>query len=186
MMASVGGIQPRYTTPVANPYRNGATPLPAPRPTASPSNNPGAYDIYRLVPSQDHQSRLFRFGIDSPGKLRFWGGGPIRRFFSSMFTGIPNNVMKAYAQEADLMRIPGTTADAARLLYEVGIRSPLELGQYAGDDIGSKIQRGALYAAIIAKSIELAANEGRAYSPPTFDDLGRIAMGARGLNPGVT
>ena len=140
----------------------------------------------RLVPSQDHQSRLFRWGISSPGSVRFWGGGPIRRALSGLLTGIPSQVMKAYAQEADLMRAPGLQADTARLLFEVGIRSPLELAQYSGDDIGAKIQRGALFAAIMAKSIELAANEGRAYTPPGFEELGQVANGSRGLAPGVT
>jgi hypothetical protein len=188
MMARIGTVgQPQYVPPVVV-SRDGApqSPPPQPAPSNYGSYNNGAWEVSRLVPNQDHQARLFRWGINSPGKLRFWGGGPVRRFLSGLFTGIPDQVMKAYAMEADLMRCGRMQADWARLLFEVGVRSPLELGQYAGDDIGAKIQRGALFAAVAAKSIELAANEGRAYSPPSFDDLGQVAMAARGLAPGVT
>lgn len=187
MMARVGSVgQTPYVPPVAR-VTDGAPPAKTP-PAAANYNGAGngAWEVSRLVPSQDHQSRLFRWGINSPGKLRFWGGGAIRRFLSGMFTGIPDQVMKAYAQEADLMRAGRMQADWARLLFEVGIRSPLELAQYSGDDLGAKIQRGALFAAVAAKSIELAANEGRAYSVPSFDELGEVANASRGLAPGVT
>ncbi len=189
MMARVGAVgQNQYIPPV--PYAGGTTAPPATRPAPNPngygSYDSGAWEVSRLVPNQDHQARLFRAGINSPGKLRFWGGGPIRRFFTGIFTGLPDQALRAYAMEGDLMRAAGMQADWARLLFEVGIRSPLELAQYAGEDIGSKIQRGALFAAIAAKAIELAANEGRAYSPPGFDELGQVAMASRGLTPGVS
>jgi len=173
-------------TPVVRTNTDGAAPpVTAPAPTSSAYDN-GAWAVSRLVPNQDHQAKLFRWGINSPGKLRFWGGGPIRRSLVGMFTGIPSQVLRAYAQEGDLCRVQGVQPDAARLLFEVGIRSPLELAQYSGDDIGAKIQRGALFAAIAAKAIELAANEGRAYTPPSFDELGIAANYARGMAPGVT
>ncbi|MBM3271428.1 MAG: DUF4332 domain-containing protein [Candidatus Sericytochromatia bacterium] len=189
MMARVGAVgQTQYVPPI--PYAGGQAAPPATQPPPSSTNyggqGNGAWELSRLVPNQDHQARLFRAGINSPGKMRFWGGGPIRRFFTGMFTGIPDQVLKAYAQESDLCRIPSMQADWARLLFEVGIRSPLELAQYAGEDIGAKIQRGALFAAMAAKAIELAASEGRGYSPPSFEELGRVAHTARGMTPGVT
>lgn len=188
MMARVGSVgSTPYVPPVVR-TTDGAPPTSPP--PATPTNysgyDNGAWEVSRLVPSQDHQARLFRWGINSPGKLRFWGGGAIRRFLSGLFTGIPDQVMKAYAQEADLMKARGMQADWARLLFECGIRSPLQLAQFAGDDMGAKIQRGMLFAQVAAKAIELAANEGRAYAVPSFEELGYVAMESRGLAPGVT
>lgn len=187
-MANVGTVsQVPNLRPVGRPERDGFA---GTEQNINPENqggySHGAWEISRLVPNYDHQARLFRWGLNTPSKVRFWGGGPIRRFLSALATGIPNQVMKAYAMESDLMRVPAMQADWARLLFEVGVRSPVELAQYGGDDIAAKIQRGVLFASLAAKSIELAANEGRVYSPPTFDELGQAAHHSRGIGPGVT
>ncbi|MBI6546643.1 MAG: DUF4332 domain-containing protein [Cyanobacteria bacterium NC_groundwater_1444_Ag_S-0.65um_54_12] len=142
--------------------------------------------LYRIIPNQQHVYKLIGRGMGTPSKLLFWNAGPIRRFFSSLFTGIPAPLLRMYAHQADLLRVPGMQADWARLLFEVGIRNPSELEQYAGNGIGSKIQRGALYGILTAKAIELAATEGRSYSPPSLEDLVQIASYSRGVGKKVS
>jgi hypothetical protein len=101
MIAPVGQT-PHFAPPTI--ARDGAPSQSAPPAQANYYNgySNGAWEVSRLVPNQDHQARLFRWGINNPGKLRFWGGGPVRRFFTGMFTGIPDRVLRAYAQEGDM------------------------------------------------------------------------------------
>ena len=150
-----------------------------------PASQQGVYDMSRLVGNMDHLSRLFGMGIKSPGAMRFWGGGPIRRFIASVFTGVPKENLRQYAQMADLMRVPGVKADYARLLHAVGISNPVQLAQYGGTDLGATIQRGVLFATMTAKSIELAANESKSYELPSLDELANISNAARGVTIGV-
>ncbi|MEB3298184.1 MAG: DUF4332 domain-containing protein [Candidatus Sericytochromatia bacterium] len=145
----------------------------------------GVYDMSRLVGNLEHLSKLFGMGIKGPGAMRFWGGGPIRRFITSVLTGVPRENLRQYAQMADLMRVPGTKADYARILHAVGITNPVQLAQYGGSDLGATIQRGVLFASMTAKSIELAVNESKSFELPTMDELARISTAARGVTIGV-
>ncbi|MEB3237777.1 MAG: DUF4332 domain-containing protein [Candidatus Sericytochromatia bacterium] len=178
-----GGIQPAMA---AQPVVAAQSTVPVQvQQQVDPASQQGVYDMSRLVGNLDHLSKLFGMGIKGPGAMRFWGGGPIRRFFTSLLTGVPKESLRQYAQMADLMRVPGTKADYARILHAVGITNPVQLAQYGGSDLGATIQRGVLFATMTAKSIELAVNESKSFELPTMDELARISTAARGVTIGV-
>lgn len=178
-----GGIQPAVA---AQPFVAAqSTPPVQVQQQVDPASQQGVYDMSRLVGNLDHLSKLFGMGIKGPGAMRFWGGGPIRRFIASLLTGVPKENLRQYAQMADLMRVPGTKADYARIMHAVGITNPVQLAQYGGNDLGATIQRGVLFATMTAKSIELAVNESKSFELPTMDELARISTAARGVTIGV-
>jgi hypothetical protein len=178
-----GGIQPAVS---AQPFVAAqSTPPVQVQQQVDPASQQGVYDMSRLVGNLDHLSKLFGMGIKGPGAMRFWGGGPIRRFITSLLTGVPKENLRQYAQMADLMRVPGTKADYARIMHAVGITNPIQLAQYGGNDLGATIQRGVLFATMTAKSIELAVNESKSFELPTMDELARISTAARGVTIGV-
>jgi hypothetical protein len=50
------------------------------------------------------------------GGIGFWCGGPLRRAFTSMVTGIPNDRLNALAVRDKFMSLPGMRPDWARVL----------------------------------------------------------------------
>jgi|GEM_PF-3551205 len=137
--------------------------------------------VVDLVPNQDHLARLSKIGLKSPGGLSFWTAGSFRRFLVSALTGISQQDLVRYGQRADLMRIPEMKPKAAYVLENMGIKGPGDLAQYRGDDIAAKVQRGILYATVVAKSIELSANEGRIYEAPSHSQFEKLVAASVGL-----
>lgn len=180
-MQLVGNTAPAYYSAprvqsVAPPPARTATP---PRAAAAPASVSGP--IVDLVPNQDHLSRLSRIGLASPGRLSFWAAGGFRRMLVSMVTGVSQQDLLRYGQRADLMRVPNMPAQAAYLMENMGIKGPADLAQYRGDDVAAKVQRGILYATLIAKAVEVSANEGRVYNTPSFSQFEALVAGSVGL-----
>ena len=187
-MASVGRMAPiSIAAPVVRVQSSTQAAQPAPAPVAAQGNSSmGAADMYNLVPNQNDLSHLFSWGISTPSRMAFWGGGAIRRFFVSLVTGIPGTALKAYAQEASLCSVPGMRSDWAAELYQVGIAGPMELSMYGGSGIAASIQQGTLFAQVAAKAIEMSANTGRPYDPPGPSDIANIAQAAVGMSDSVS
>lgn len=182
---SIGSVRPAtvYRPTAARPVAAGGptTVTPAPVQSASQGAHSGSQQVVDLVGNQNHVAGLFKMGINTPGKLRFWAGGGLRRFFASIFTGVPQSELIKYGQRADLMRVPDMRPQWARLLHEAGIKSPAQLANYGGKDVGTQIQRGILYGTLVAKAIELSGEEGRIFEPPGYDRLEKLAQHSVGL-----
>ena len=149
----------------------------------------GAANLYlmnRLIGNEQDQRKLRMWGSGNPFMLRFSTGGPIRRSITSFLTGIPADRLVVYGQMADMMRIRGMSPDAAHLLVRSGVRSPGDLSRYSGSGFGQDIQRGVLFAALTAKAFEIAANEGRSYTPPSMQDLATLSQSAIGLGSSIS
>lgn len=159
----------------------GTAPAQQQAPVQAAQSDANLYLMSRLIGNEEDLGRLNRWGLASPGMLRFAAGGGFRRAIASFLTGLPAEKLINYGQMADMMRINGMQPDWAHLIVSAGIKSPGELSRYAGGDIGSQIQRGIIYAAMAAKAIEVAANNGRAYSVPSFDQFGQLAQAGTGL-----
>lgn len=159
----------------------GETPTVQQTPVQATQSDANLYLMSRLIGNEADLGRLNRWGLASPGMLRFAAGGGIRRAIASFLTGLPAEKLINYGQMADMMRINGMQPDWAHLIVQSGVKSPGELSRYAGSDIGSQIQRGIIYAALAAKAIEVAASNGRAYSVPSFDQLGQLCQAGTGL-----
>ncbi len=187
-MASVGRMASiSIASPVVKVQSTAPATTQAQAPVAAQSNVAmGAADMYNLVPNENDLSHLFNWGISTPSRMAFWGGGAIRRFFVSLVTGIPSTALKAYAQEASLCSVPGMRSDWAAELYQVGIAGPMELSMFGGSGIGASIQQGTLFAQVAAKAIELSANTGRPYDPPGPSDIANIARAAVGMSDSVS
>ena len=187
-MASVGRMASiSIASPVVKVQSTAPATTQAQAPVAAQSNVAmGAADMYNLVPNENDLSHLFSWGISTPSRMAFWGGGAIRRFFVSLVTGIPSTALKAYAQEASLCSVPGMRSDWAAELYQVGIAGPMELSMFGGSGIGASIQQGTLFAQVAAKAIELSANTGRPYDPPGPSDIANIARAAVGMSDSVS
>lgn len=170
------------TAQVRRVQAGGGTAEPTQQPPAqSAQSDANLYLMNRLIGNEQDLGRLNRWGLASPGMLRFAAGGGIRRAIASFLTGLPADKLIKYGQMADMMRINGMQPDWAHLIVEAGVKSPGELSRYAGSDIGSQIQRGIVYAALAAKAIEVAANDGRAYSVPSFNEFAQMCQGGTGL-----
>lgn len=154
---------------------------PAPAPASAPTAAAVSREVADMVPNQDHLSRLSKVGLSSASRLSFWTAGSVRRFLVSAFTGIPQQDLVRYGQRADLMRIPQMAPKVAYILENMGVKGPADLAQYRGDDFAVKIQRGILYATVVAKAIELSANEGRVYEPPSHSQLEALVEASVGL-----
>ncbi len=148
---------------------------------STPAATAVAGSVIDLVPNQDHLSRLSKVGLSSPSRLAFWTAGAFRRFLVSALTGVDAQNLTRYGQRADLMRIPDMKPQAAYVLENMGVKGPADLAQYRGDDFAAKVQRGIFYATLIAKSVELSANEGRVYQSPSFTQLEALVAGSVGL-----
>ncbi len=159
----------------------GVTAAPQQAPVQAAQSDANLYLMSRLIGNEQDLGRLNRWGLASPGMMRFAAGGGFRRAIASFLTGIPQESLVKYGQMADMMRINGMQPDWAHLIVQSGVKSPGELSRYAGSDIGAQIQRGIVYAALAAKAIEIAANQGRTYSVPSFDQLGALAQAGTGL-----
>lgn len=167
--------------PVRRVQAGGGTPPTAQTAVQPAQSDAKLYMMSRLIGNEEDLGRLNRWGLASPGMLRFAAGGGFRRAIASFLTGLPAEKLITYGQMADMMRINGMQPDWAHLIVQSGVKSPGELSRYAGNDIGSQIQRGIIFAALAAKAIEVAANNGRAYSVPSFDQLGQLCQGGTGL-----
>lgn len=187
-MASIGRVAP--VSVAAAPVKVQSTPQATSSPPspvgAQSSNQMGAADMYNLVVNPNDLSHLFSWGINTPSRMAFWGGGGIRRFLVSLVTGIPSTTLMAYAQEADLCKVPGMQSQWAAELYQCGIRGPMELAQYGGSGIGSQVQQGILFAQVAAKAIEMSANTGRVFDPPGPSDIANLAYAAQGMADSVS
>jgi hypothetical protein len=150
-----------------------SAPAPAPAAVSGP--------VVDLVPNQDHLSRLSKIGLASPGRLSFWTAGSFRRMIVSALTGVSQQDLARYGQRADLMRIPNMKPRVAYVMENMGLKGPADLAQYRGDDVAAKVQRGILYATVVAKSVELSANEGRIYEAPSYSQLEALVAGSVGL-----
>lgn len=139
----------------------------------------------RIIENPQDLGGLNRWGLASPGMLRFAAGGSIRRAIASFLTGVPTDRLIVYGQMADMMRINGMQPDWANLLVNSGIPSPAELSRYSGSDIAATVQRGILLGTLTAKSLEKAMTYGRAYSVPDFSTLGLLAQNAIGLGSSI-
>lgn len=178
------GAMPRLasTAPARRVQAGGGTgPAAQPNTVQPAQSDANLYLMNRLIGNEQDLGRLNRWGLASPGMLRFAAGGGFRRAIASFLTGIPTENLVRYGQMADMMRINGMQPDWAHLIVDSGVRSPGELSRYAGSDIGAQIQRGIVYAALAAKAIEAAANDGRAYSVPSFDQFAQMCQGGTGL-----
>lgn len=176
---ALAAYQARPATRVA---AGGGTVPAAPTPTtAQPASNANLYLMSRLLGNEQDLGALNRWGMASPGMLRFMAGGGMRRTLASWLTGIPAERLVPYGQMADLMRVNGMQPDWAHLLVRTGTRSPAELSRYAGNDIGAQIQRGIIMATVAAKAIETAANTGISYSVPSMNDIAGLAQNSMGL-----
>ncbi len=155
----------------------------APRPAAASAPAPAAVTgpVVDLVPNQDHLARLSKIGLKSPGALSFWTAGSFRRFLVGALTGVSQQDLVRYGQRADLLRIPDMKPKVAYVLENMGIKGPADLAQYRGDDLAAKVQRGILYATVLAKSVELSANEGRVYEAPSHSQLESLVAKSVGL-----
>lgn len=158
--------------------------------TASASSTPKAASasaaavtgpVADMVPNQDHLARLSKVGLTSPGRLSFWTAGSFRRMIVSALTGVSQQDLVRYGQRADLMRIPEMKPKVAYVLENMGIKGPADLAQYRGDDFAAKVQRGILYATVVAKAVEISANEGRVYEAPSHSQLEKLVAGSVGL-----
>jgi predicted flap endonuclease-1-like 5' DNA nuclease len=159
-----------------------ATPTAAQAPTApAPAAAAVSGPVVDLVPNQDHLARFSKIGLTSPGRLSFWTAGSFRRFLVSALTGISKEDLTRYGQRADLMRIPEMKPKVAYVLSNMGITGPADLAQYRGDDLAAKVQRGILYATVLAKSVELSANEGRIYEAPSHSQFEKLVADSVGL-----
>ncbi len=159
-----------------------ATPNAAPAPAASaPAAAAVTGPVVDMVPNQDHLARLGKIGLTSPGRLSFWTAGSFRRFLVSALTGVSQQDLTRYGQRADLMRIPEMKPKTAYVLSNMGINGPADLAQYRGDDLAAKVQRGILYATVLAKSVELSANEGRVYEAPSHTQFEALVAASVGL-----
>lgn len=176
---------PAYTRvqSVATPAAAQATAQAASKPPAAASFSASAIsaDVADMIPNQDHLARFNRIGLTTPGRLSFWTAGAFRRFLVSALTGISQQDLVRYGQRADLMRIPEMRGKTAYILENMGIKGPADLAQYRGDDFAIKVQRGVLYATVVAKAIELSANEGRVYEAPSLSQLERLIENSVGL-----
>lgn len=176
-MQSVGIAAPSYrpaprVLSVATPPAAQAT-APAPAAVSGP--------VVDLVPNQDHLARLNKIGLTSPGRLSFWTAGSVRRFLVSALTGLSQQDLIRYGQRADLMRIPDMKPKWAYVLSNMDIKGPADLAQYRGDDFAAKVQRGILYATVVAKAVELSANEGRIYDAPSHSQLEALVASSVGI-----
>mgnify|MGYP001355593819 CR=1 FL=1 len=180
-MQSVGFAAPNYASLTR--VQSVATPaaVQAPKAASAPATSAVTGPVVDLVPNQDHLARLSKIGLKSPGALSFWTAGPIRRFFVSALTGVSQPDLIRYGQRADLMRIPEMKPKVAYVLSNMGINGPADLAQYRGDDFAAKVQRGVLYATVLAKSVELSANEGRVYEAPSHSQLEALVANSVGL-----
>ncbi|MNR89100.1 hypothetical protein D3C86_591090 [compost metagenome] len=180
-MQSVGIANYRPTPSVfsvANPAAAQTASAPAANSTSAAAVTGPVAD---MVPNQDHLSRLSKIALTTPGRLSFWTAGSMRRFLVSALTGISQQDLVRYGQRADLMRIPEMKPKAAYILENMGIKGPADLAQYRGDDFAAKVQRGILYATVVAKAVELSANEGRIYEAPSHALLEKLVAGSVGL-----
>lgn len=178
-MQSVGITAPSYRPRVLSVAPPNATTVKAPAAASTPAAVSGP--VVDLVPHQDHLARLSKIGLNSPGRLSFWTAGAVRRFLVSALTGVSQQDLVRYGQRADLMRIPDMKPKVAYVLSNMGIQGPADLAQYRGDDFAVKVQRGVLYATVVAKAIELSANEGRVYEPPSHAQLEALIAASVGL-----
>lgn len=153
----------------------------APAATSQPAAAAVSSAVADMVPNQDHLARLSKIGLSSESRLSFWTAGSFRRFLVSAFTGIDQQTLVRYGQRADLMRVPNMSPRLAYVMENMGVKGPADLAQYRGDDFAVKVQRGILYATVVAKAVELSANEGRIYEPPSFSQLEKLVDGSVGL-----
>lgn len=148
------------------------------------------YDAYKLE----------RFPI-SMGGPRFWGGGGIRRAIASFITGVPADRLKNYAVRAEFMKVPGMSADHARLLQSVYAshtqgQQPLRhslfrggaplswLGQYAAP--GGTYDwtlRGPLVVELNAIAFQMQMASGYRSDVPGTGAIQRYAQAAMGMAP---
>ena len=180
-MQSVGIASYRSTPSVfsvANPAAAQTASAPAAKSTSAAAVTGPVAD---MVPNQDHLSRLNKIALTTPGRLSFWTAGSVRRFLVSALTGISQQDLVRYGQRADLMRIPEMKPKVAYVLENMGIKGPADLAEYRGDDFAAKVQRGILYATVLAKAVELSANEGRVYEAPSHSQLEKLVAGSVGL-----
>ncbi|MBU6427988.1 MAG: DUF4332 domain-containing protein [Cyanobacteria bacterium REEB65] len=142
---------------------------------------PPTGDLYALIPNANDLASLLRWGISTPDRLAFWGGGPIRRSLLSWVTGIPAPTLCSYAQTADLCQVPGMQAQWALELHACGITGPVQLARYGGSSITASIQQDLLFAMVASEAVQLTAATGRPYMPPGPGDLAALCEAALGL-----
>ena len=129
---------------------------------------------------------LNRWGLASPGMLRFAAGGGIRRAIFSFLTGIPTQRLLTYGMMADLMRVPGMDPCSAHLLVLSGIYSPMDLSRYAGTGTIAKIQQGIVWAGLAAQATNSVLSGGLTYQVPTMDQLGAFAQASVGMSSSIS
>lgn len=154
-------------------------------PPLTPASDPTLYEMSRMLGNDVDLAALNKWGLASPGMLRFAAGGGFRRTIASWLTGIPQARLIVYGQMADLMRVNGMQADYAHLLVLSGVHSPAELSRFAGNDVAAQIQRGIIMATVAARAIQEASNTGRSYAVPSFSDLGTLSGNSIGLGQAI-
>ena len=164
----------------------GAAPVQTTQAVVQPQGSANLYLMSRLLGNDQDLYRLRMVGAGNPFMLRFATGGGFRRSITSFLTGIPADRLIVYGQMADMMRVRNMSPDAAHLMVRAGIRSPGDLSRYSGAGLGQDIQRGVLFAALTAKAFEIAANEGRSYTPPSMQELALLSQAAIGLGSSIS
>jgi hypothetical protein len=173
-------------TRVSRVQAGGGQSAPIARPQQPSDVNPNLYAMSRLIGNEQDVGALNKWGLASPGALRFMAGGGFRRAITSMLTGIPSDKLIVYGQMADMMRVQGMQPDWAHLLVLSGVPSPGDLSRYASNDLGGQIQLGIVYGALAAKAIEVGISEGRAYSVPSYGQLQQLAQASYGLGSSIS
>lgn len=179
--------QPRTFTqrPAAPVAAGGGEFAPAPTSVQMAPMSGSLLGMSHLIGNEQDLARLNRWGLASEGMLRFAAGGNIRRSIASFLTGIPNQKLLMYGQMADMLRIKGVDPDSAHLLVLAGVRSPMELARYAGDNVVSKVQRGIVWAGMAAQAANTALSAGRTYQVPSMDQLQLFANNSTGVGSSI-
>lgn len=149
---SINGIQPTSTpNKVLTTSATTAQTTTPPTTVQASSTSSTSTKVADLCDSGDdkqavYAQQLSRWMIKSPGAMLFMGKNSFMRSVTSFLTGVPKDTLKEFAYRADLMRVPGMSADMVKVIRNPlvvqmsDIKGPGDLGRSGLADIVSFVR----------------------------------------------